>query len=118
MSADLNLPGPRILSHNEVQFRLWAPACESIQLELVSQSKLLQMVACDQGWHERTCNAAAGEKYRFILPDGKRVPDPASRFQPEDVHGPSEIVDAASWQWKDSDWNGQPWNKAIIYELH
>ena len=46
------------------------------------------------------------------------VPDPASRFQPEDVHGPSEVVDPAAYAWADRDWRGRPWHEAVIYELH
>jgi malto-oligosyltrehalose trehalohydrolase len=47
-----------------------------------------------------------------------RVPDPASRYQPEDVHGPSEVIDPAAWSWNDAGWQGRTWNEAVIYELH
>ena len=53
-----------------------------------------------------------------MLPDGLRVPDPASRYQPEDVHGPSEVVDAAAYVWRDTGWRGRPWHEAVVYELH
>jgi 1,4-alpha-glucan branching enzyme len=56
--------------------------------------------------------------YRFVLPDGLRVPDPASRHQPEDVHGPSEVVDPLAYAWADAAWTGRPWHEAVIYELH
>jgi 1,4-alpha-glucan branching enzyme len=46
------------------------------------------------------------------------VPDPASRHQPEDVHGPSEVVDAAAHRWTDGAWRGLPWEEAVVYELH
>jgi maltooligosyltrehalose trehalohydrolase len=52
------------------------------------------------------------------LPDGTRVPDPASRFQPQDVHGPSEVIDPSAYQWSDSAWRGRPWSDAVLYELH
>ena len=58
-----------------------------------------------------------GTLYKFVLPDGSRVPDPASRYQPSDVHGPSEVVDSA-FPWTDGAWLGRPWEETVIYELH
>ena len=46
------------------------------------------------------------------------MPDPASRYQPEDVHGPSQVVDPESFDWQDEDWSGRPWEETILYELH
>jgi maltooligosyltrehalose trehalohydrolase len=59
----------------------------------------------------------AGALYRFLLGDGTRVPDPASRFQPHDVHGPSELVDPAAYSWSET-WSGLAWNDVVLYELH
>jgi maltooligosyltrehalose trehalohydrolase len=71
------------------------------------------------GWHELvTPFARSGSKYRFRLPDGTRVPDPASCFQPDDVRGPSEIIDPRRYLWKHDDWTGRPWHTAVVYELH
>ena len=77
------------------------------------------MLSVGDGWHELVSREAAGGMlYRFVLPDGTRVPDPASRFQPQDVHGPSEVIDAAAHRWTDDGWLGRPWREAVIYELH
>jgi malto-oligosyltrehalose trehalohydrolase len=77
------------------------------------------MTASGDGWHELvTDHVSAGSRYRFVLPDGTRVPDPASRFQPDDVHGPSELIDPASWRWSDGAWKPQPWEETVLYELH
>ncbi|ODN68959.1 Malto-oligosyltrehalose trehalohydrolase [Methylobrevis pamukkalensis] len=46
------------------------------------------------------------------------MPDPGSRFQPDDVLGPSEVVDPAAFAWEDAGWTGRPWHEAVIYELH
>jgi malto-oligosyltrehalose trehalohydrolase len=46
------------------------------------------------------------------------VPDPASRYQPDDVHGPSVIVDPRSYAWQARAWRGRPWHEAVLYELH
>jgi maltooligosyltrehalose trehalohydrolase len=58
-----------------------------------------------------------GALYRYMLPDGSRRPDPASRFQPEDVHGPSELIDPAAFRWRAS-WRGRRWEEIVLYELH
>jgi maltooligosyltrehalose trehalohydrolase len=76
------------------------------------------MCAAADGFHELTVRTAAlGTLYRFVLPNGDRIPDPASRFQPQDVHGPSEVIDP-SYPWRSTGWRGRPWEEAVIYELH
>lgn len=117
--AATNIHGPQVLP-GSVRFRLWAPGCERIDLELTEGARaLLKMDAVGNGWHEVTTERAGpGTRYCFALPDGLRVPDPASRFQPETVHGPSEVIDSASWRWDDGGWRGRPWEELVIYELH
>jgi maltooligosyltrehalose trehalohydrolase len=103
----------------EVRFRLWAPRCERIQLLLEGAGAPLLLEAEGDGWHSlTTARAAAGSRYHYGLPDGRRVPDPASRFQPEDVHGPSEVIDPLAYAWADRSWRGRPWHEAVLYELH
>jgi malto-oligosyltrehalose trehalohydrolase len=71
------------------------------------------------GWFGLTVpEAKAGDLYRFVLDDGRAVADPASRFQPVDVFGPSEIIDVGGFDWADADWSGRPWETCVIYELH
>ena len=100
-----------------VRFRLWAPPHRQVQIEL--DGDMVPMQPAGEGWHELvTDRARAGTRYRFVLPGGLRVPDPASRYQPEDVHGPSEVVDPAVYAWRDAGWTGRPWQEAVVYELH
>src|SRR5260370_10974662 len=100
-----------------VRFRLWAPPHRNIQIELDGATAAMQLVG--EGWHELVPDRArAGTRYRFMLPDGLRVPDPASRYQPEDVHGPSEVVDPGAYVWHDAGWSGRPWEQAVVYEQH
>src|SRR4051812_30964652 len=116
MSAS-NPHGALIGRDGSVTFRLWAPACARVQLELLGAGDL-PMTARGDGWHElNPGEAVAGSRYRFVLPNGMRVPDPASRYQPEDVHGRSEVIDPSQWQWS-QEWKGRPWEEAVIYELH
>lgn len=71
------------------------------------------------GWFElSTSEASVGSRYRFRLDEGLAVPDPASRFNPWDVHGPSQVIDPAGFRWTDENWTGRAWEDAVIYELH
>lgn len=110
--------GANLLDIGGVRFRLWAPGVMAVSLWLDEEQEL-PMVATDSGWFELAVPTAhAGSRYRFRLPDGLLVPDPASRYNPEDIHGPSEVVDPAAFDWSDGDWRGRPWEEAVIYELH
>ncbi|MGH7102278.1 MAG: malto-oligosyltrehalose trehalohydrolase [Acetobacteraceae bacterium] len=111
--------GAEVQAAGFVRFRLWAPAHDRIELALEDRGQVLPMRSVGGGWHEAESRAAGpGTLYRFVLPDGTRVPDPASRFQPEDVHGPSEVIDPASFDRTDDGWSGRPWHEAVLYELH
>ncbi len=112
-------PGPELLPGGGVRFRLWGPGLDQISVALENEGTLLPMLAEGDGWHEAVApQARAGTLYRFVLPDGTRVPDPASRFQPHDVHGPSEVTDPSAHAWKQQAWRGRPWTEAVVYELH
>jgi malto-oligosyltrehalose trehalohydrolase len=114
-----NMPfGAQLSARGGVRFRLWAPKHEQIQL-VVGTRGPAAMDRTTGGWHERIVeDAAPGSRYRFLLPHGTAVPDPASRFQPEDVHGPSEVIDPSAYQWRAVHWAGRPWHEAVIYEIH
>lgn len=106
---------------DEVLFRLWAPAAERVDvvLERNGQGNALAMHRVGEGWFElRTAEASVGSTYRYLIDGEMLVPDPASRSQTGDVHGPSAVVDPASFAWSNSDWKGRPWNETILYELH
>lgn len=113
--------GAEIQANGRVRFRLWAPAAEEVILHIGDplRPRRIEMAKTRDGWHERvTADAGPGSLYRYQIDGGLLVPDPASRFQPDDVHGPSEIIDPAAFQWHDGNWIGRPWEEMIIYELH
>ena len=116
--------GAELLADGQVRFRLWAPAATRVDLCLGSTraeglQTMLAMTAGPEGWFSlSTVLAEAGAHYRFRIDGGMQVPDPASRFQPEDVHGASAVVDPGAWQWRDPGWHGRPWEETVIYELH
>jgi len=106
--------GPRITTQG-VTFRLWAPGARAVSLLL---DKPLSMHGRD-GWFEvHATEAKPGTRYRFNIDGELNVPDPASHFQPEDVHGPSEVIDHSAFQWQATDWKGLPWERAVFLEAH
>ena len=110
--------GPEIVASG-VTFRLWAPYCEEIVLDLPGEGAAHRMTRDPRGWHtHHVRGAGAGTLYGFRLPSGLRVPDPASRHQPEDVHGPSEVIDPRTYRWRDGGWSGRAWEECVAYELH
>lgn len=110
--------GPERIGEGRWRFRLWAPGAETVALELSPLSASVEMARDADGWFSAEANAAPGAHYRFRLPSGLAVPDPASRAQAGDVHGWSVLVDPASYRWRRSGWRGRPWEEAVIYELH
>lgn len=109
--------GAEFVREGDVRFRLWAPAVERLLVRLDGADA--QMQATGDGWFEHLATGVSpGARYSFVLPDGRPVPDPASRLQSGDVHGPSEIVDPTAYRWRHAGWRGRPWEEAVIYELH
>lgn len=112
-----NLGGGRIL------FRLWAPSAAKVDLfvETAGLTKKLTMQGEKCGWFSGTIKISAKFPclYWFQIDDNLTVPDPASRYQPSDVHGPSLLVPSSDNKRKiPGKWRGRPWSETIIYELH
>jgi maltooligosyltrehalose trehalohydrolase len=99
------------------RFRVWAPAATRVDVEVVGRDPL-RLDPGDGGHHEAFVEGVgAGAHYRFRLDGGDAFPDPASRFQPEGVHGPSEVVDPA-FDWTDGGWEPPTLEDLVVYELH
>ena len=116
--------GPTI-EKDGVRFRLWAPNATRVDVAVHDQERrhLTPMNALEQGWFEALVpEAGAGTLYQFRVAGESSgeimVPDPASRFQPDDVFGPSQVVDTTAFSWDNDDWNGRPWPETVLYELH
>ncbi|HUD86218.1 MAG TPA: malto-oligosyltrehalose trehalohydrolase, partial [Xanthobacteraceae bacterium] len=104
------------LTADGASFRLWAPAAKRVDLEL---EKSCPMRRGDDGWFRADIpGVKAGSRYRFRIDDEIDVPDPASTFQPDDVTGPSEVIDHSAYQWRASDWRGRPWQEVVLLEAH
>jgi maltooligosyltrehalose trehalohydrolase len=101
------------------RFRLWAPRCHEVAVEIEGLDPALMTPELDGYFSCRVPEAQAGMRYRIRLDRGdKALPDPASRFQPEGPHGASEIVDPDGFAWTDGAWRGLVREQLVIYELH
>jgi maltooligosyltrehalose trehalohydrolase len=99
-----------------VQFRVWAPRANRVELHL--SGRRLAMTADGGGWWAAEADAGPGAAYGFCPDSGEPLPDPRSRSQPEGVHGLSRLVDHAAFRWSDAGWCGLKLADAVFYELH
>lgn len=112
--------GPELQPNGQVRFRLWAPDCDVLTLEILGEDgeRTIAMESSPDGWFEADADAPPGTRYRFRLKDGLAVPDPASRAQSGGVHGWSMIADPDAYQWRCGGWTGRLWQEAVIMEVH
>lgn len=112
--------GAHLSADDRTRFRLWAPSARRIDLKLQSgnEPQLLELQAVEGGWYEGSFAVPAGTRYSFRIDDELDVPDPASRFNPDGVHGASEVIDPRAFEWRNDDWEGHDWHELVIYELH
>lgn len=101
------------------RFLVWAPKAEQVELVIKSGESAVSKLDHGKGgyFYLEAKNLHAGTRYVYRLDGQKERPDPASRYQPEGVHGPTEIV-SAKFEWTDGNWRGMPLSKYVIYELH
>jgi malto-oligosyltrehalose trehalohydrolase len=111
--------GAEARDDGSTRFRLWAPAARSVELWLPDRRQEFAMSRDAAGWAEWvTRDALPGSRYSFRIDGELLVPDPASRYQPDDVHGPSEVVDPSAYAWTDAEWRGIAPERLVFYELH
>lgn len=107
--------GPR-LTRKGVEFRLWAPKAERVDVVL---DRAHPMQKDKDGWFTAEIeDLGGGTRYRFRIDDSNEVPDPASAFQPEDISGPSEVIDHSAYAWRATEWRGRPWEETVVLEAH
>jgi len=111
-------------SANGVHFSVWSPAAASLHVALFDKagketSKHALTKDSNGVWQGDVKEASTGSLYKYYIGDNGPFPDPASRFQPDGVHGPSEVIDSSAYKWTDSAWKGiDSLDKLTIYELH
>jgi maltooligosyltrehalose trehalohydrolase len=122
-TTEISIQQPRVGTHRlpdgSWEFLLWAPHARSVRLQLFSTKELIDMQPLPKGYFRaNVAEIDKGTQYLYLLDDRRALPDPASRFQPQGVHAPSQLVDTSSFQWTDHDWKGIPLESSIFYEVH
>ena len=119
MTARDETLGGVLVGDNACSFLVWAPRARSVEVCIVEpRVRAVPMQGAGCGYfHAVVEGISAGALYRYRLDGEKERPDPASRYQPRGVHGPSQIIDS-SFKWNDSRWRGIPLEKYVFYELH
>ncbi len=102
-----------------VEFSVWAPEQEHVDVVVGAPvAQRVAMVPAGHGYHVAFVDGiGAGTRYRYALPPDRELPDPASRAQPDGVHGDSEVI-ATEFAWNDTAWRGRPLAECVFYELH
>ncbi len=99
-----------------VTFRVWAHEAARVAVELHEERHALEPEGF--GVWSATLPAAHGDPYRYVLGEAEPLPDPASRWQPEGLRGPSAVVDPGTFTWTDGTWSGVAPEQLVVYELH
>lgn len=117
-----SLLGASLTSDNTCDFRVWAPCAHQVAVLLLGgqgkEVRSLPMEPAEDGYFVLQTHANPGERYFYVVDHHRPVPDPVSRFLPQGVHGPTEIVDPEAFPWTDANWRGLPVKDYVIYELH
>lgn len=112
--------GAELRPGDRVHFRVWAPKRRAVWAVLEPQGRPVPLEAEGDGYFSALVEGVpAGSRYRFRLDDeAAGFPDPASRFQPDGPHGPSQVVDPGGFAWTDGAWKGRPIAGQVVYEMH
>ena len=112
-------PGVNLLGDGRCRFCVWAPFAESVEVRILSPvERTIVLSRVGRGYYEATLEGVEPQSlYLYRLNKQKERPDPASRHQPQGVHGPSQVVDSR-YPWQDESWFGIPLIDYVIYELH
>ncbi|MBC7552375.1 MAG: malto-oligosyltrehalose trehalohydrolase [Taibaiella sp.] len=100
------------------QVNLWAPAARTAAIKLLPGNEVIALERGVRGYWTSHLQAAPGTQYWFVIDGTAELPDPASLYQPEGVHGPSAIFDTGAFQWTDKEWVNPSLEEYIFYELH
>jgi maltooligosyltrehalose trehalohydrolase len=110
--------GVTALSRNRYRFVVWSPAPE-VSLAVYGRDRQLVPMSREKcGFHAAELQVEPGTQYRYRLSNGRELPDPASRWQPDGVHGASAVVDTSAFRWTDSEFAAPSLAETIVYELH
>ncbi len=111
--------GATYLGQDRCRFLVWAPRAAKVDVHLVGpDDRYVPLTPVGRGYHQGMVDGVRpGRRYVYRLDGATERPDPASRHQPEEVHGPSQVADP-EFPWEDQGWCGLPLKDFVIYELH
>lgn len=111
--------GANLMADGTCEFRVWAPLVDTVNVHIVAPvDRLLNLSKDTFGYHWGVFHDVEPDSlYFYRLGGATERPDPASSYQPQGVHGPSQVIDT-SFQWTDNSWRGTALSNYIIYELH
>src|SRR5579872_1275575 len=91
--------GAEVQKDGSVDFRVWAPKRKKVEVIVEGAQAPIELHGEPDGYFRgRALGAGAGSLYRFRLDGNENLfPDPASRFQPQGPHGPSQVIDPAAF---------------------
>src|SRR5690242_2270664 len=97
-----------VRKEDEINFTVWAPLKEKMLLHVVGPvDEHYEMQKNEEGYWSVSIKNLRGDLLYFFNPDGaKDYPDPASHFQPQGVHGPSQVITHEKYTWNDGTWKG------------
>ncbi len=109
--------GAEVQPGGGAHFRVWAPKARSLEVLIDGGAHAL---AAEAGGYfsGAVAPARAGSLYRLRIDGARDYPDPASRSQPQGPHGPSRIIDPATFAWTDGAWPGATLKGQVMYEMH
>ena len=111
--------GATYLEGGQCGFLVWAPLINRVEVHILSpEERIVPLKKVSRGYHYGVVpGVKPGTRYFYRLDGNTERPDPASRFQPEGVHGPSQVIDP-HFVWEELHWSGIPFSHYVIYELH
>ena len=111
-------PGATLVGAPGTDFHVWAPRAYRIEVSLVDTGERVALGEASRGWFSGVVPCGPGACYRYVLDGTAERADPASRYQPEGVHGPSAVVPLGDHEWRDHGFQPVPLRDAVLYELH
>jgi maltooligosyltrehalose trehalohydrolase len=108
--------GATVLGDDRTRFVVWAPTATTLDVTIGVRHQSLHRTG--EYWMGEVDGVEHGDRYRYVIDGGEELADPASRWQPDGVHGPSAVVDDSVFRWHDDAWSGVALADTVLYEMH